>query len=335
MNVGSPSAYGAAYQGLNWGANYIIMTNGGGDTFVSAGSGSTVYIRGGQNNSYQLAINANGTHTMVGHLDMGVYNISNINVATAAGFNLNGNNSFYFASWGGGWYMTDSSYIRATNDKHTWLGGGWYGCNGGISIGWNGINNRGYQADFTGRGYFGGGISIPNGAMLTLIDDNHGLYYTGATPAYSGEASNGPQLRGWGTVWLHTIAGGYGGAYGWDAFLSPNGNWFISPGCGFYNFSSREFKDDIVTIDPYDCLDQVLRWRPVEFDYAMHDGPRHSTGFLSEEMVGVTPTAVNVTGPDNERPGWANAMNYPSLTVQLAGAVQALAAEVKALKEAA
>ena len=62
-----------------------------------------------------------------------------------------GNNSIYFAGYGGGWYMNDSTWIRSTNQKNVWLAGGWYGTDGGISIGRGGATDGSYKCDVAGN----------------------------------------------------------------------------------------------------------------------------------------------------------------------------------------
>jgi hypothetical protein len=36
---------------------------------------------------------------------------------------VNGNNGIYFESWGGGWYMQDTTYVRAYNSKTIYTAG--------------------------------------------------------------------------------------------------------------------------------------------------------------------------------------------------------------------
>lgn len=162
-------------------------------------------------------------------------------------------------------------------------------------------------------------------------DTNHTLQYTSTTPGGSGEASNGPILRGYSSVWLHQAIANK------SLFLAANGNAFLSAGNSWTNFSSRQFKENIEPLDPADLLATVLRWRPVEFDFKDDDeghapGRRHAHGFISEEMVEVTPSVVNVTAPTDDKPNWPNAIDYSNLTVHLTGAVQALAARIEQLE---
>jgi hypothetical protein len=172
-----------------------------------------------------------------------------------------------------------------------------------------------------------GVLTVPQGSQLRLYsttDTNHILFYTAATPPGSGEASNGPQLRGYSSVWLHVQSANK------PLYLSSVGNVFIATGQSYSTMSSIENKENVIPIDPEVCLDQVSRWQPVEFD-VIDDG-HHAEGFIAEEHVKITPSMVNVCGPESKRPGWANAVDYAGGTVRLTGAVQALLRRIEELE---
>jgi hypothetical protein len=194
------------------------------------------------------------------------------------------------------------------------------------NVGWVGLQNSWMQTYGPTWVKFNGGISMngnPIRFYADINDNNHRLQYTNATPPGSGEASNGPALNGYSSVWLSTNTGAH-------FFLASAGSVFLIPSGNYNKFSSREFKDNIIALDPNECLDQVRRWRPVEYD-VIADG-RHTEGFISEDHVAVTPAMVNVCGPESERPGWANAIAYEMATPRLAGAIQALAARIEQLE---
>jgi len=228
-------------------------------------------------------------------------------------FRVRGGTGIYWQDYGGGWYMADATYMRAYNGKTIYTSGGLLidgtstlptiVCNGSMNMG------LGNYIRLAGSG-----------------DNNHRLNYTSATPSGSGEACNGPQLVGYGTVLLNTVTGS-------QFFLASGGSVFINAGKDYNKFSSREFKDNITVLDPDECLDQVTRWRPVEFDL-IADGT-HAEGFIAEDHVAVTPSMVNVCGPDSLRPGWANAIAYEMATPRLAGAIQALVARIEQLERKA
>lgn len=179
-------------------------------------------------------------------------------------------------------------------------------------------------------------ISITGGNSVYLYgtDANQRVYWYNGTPAGSGEAANGPVVHGWSSVWLYQASGNK------SFYLASNGNAFLSAGCTYNVFSSIEFKDNVESLKPELCLDQVLRWRPVEFDFKDDElgyapARRHGDGFIAEEMVKITPSVVNITTEESERPGWANAIDYAGLTPHLAGAIQALFGRIERLEEKA
>lgn len=178
-------------------------------------------------------------------------------------------------------------------------------------------------------------IELYPGSILSLMgqplriyanrdDNNHRIQYTSETPGGSGIAMNGPQMVGYSTAALRTTAGDK-----W-AMLESGGSFFISASGSYLKFSSRELKKNIAALDPDECLDQVRRWQPVAYDLIEDDV--HCEGFIAEDHAAVTPSMVNVCGPDSERPGWANAIAYEMATPRLAGAIQALAARIEQLE---
>ena len=174
--------------------------------------------------------------------------------------------------------------------------------------------------------YPGTNLSMENGIIRLRAygDDNHKLQYYNGVPPGGGEASNGPLLQGYSSVWLHNVSANK------PFFLASSGNVFIATGQSYLTMSSIENKENVIPLDPDDCLDHVARWRPVEFD-ARDDG-HHAEGFIAEDHVQVTPMMVNICGPDSLRPGWANGVDYAGGTVRLAGAVQALLRRVEQLE---
>jgi hypothetical protein len=140
MGIGFSPPYGPGYVSL-WrngdeaAGNYVFLANTT-DTFINCPNGGTLHMR--RNNTDLLTL---GTDNI----------LSNVGVVRAAGNTDIGNNSIYFVSYGGGWYMTDGTWVRSTNDKNVWLGGGWYGTNGGITIGRGGAVDGSYKCDVAGN----------------------------------------------------------------------------------------------------------------------------------------------------------------------------------------
>lgn len=264
----------------------------------------------------------------------------------SSGFGVYGSAYLGFPTYGGGWYMSDATWIRSYGSKNVYCSQ--------ISRGYIqefeyalriAGSSTGIYAQGTGAmDLMGGGSAvarIQSGVLglwsnqvirfYTPDDPNHTLGYSGLTPIGSGEASNGPKLQGYTSVWLYNAVNNK------SFFLSSNGNVFINAGCAYNTFSSVEFKDDIESLDPDDCLDQVRRWRPVEYDYRDDEegfapARRHGEGFIAEELHEVSPALVTVRGEDQERTGWPYAIDYGQTTPRLAGAIQALANRIEQLE---
>lgn len=65
-----------------------------------------------------------------------------------------GNTGWYSDTWGGGWYMQDSSWIRGYNNKSLWMGSGLIGGDGGLTIGYGGAGSP------SGGAIIGGNVGI-------------------------------------------------------------------------------------------------------------------------------------------------------------------------------
>jgi hypothetical protein len=295
---------------INAAADFLTLLGGGGtiklpDTawlrsgnyqFTSATGGSVLFSHNGTN------FDVNGSAYFSGE----VYGGNNF------WFRVRGNTGIHWESWGGGWNMSDATYMRCYGGKTIYTSGNMQ-CDGTATCG--AVNT--------------GTVNVTRGGYIRLsgsADNNHRINHTSGTPAGSGEAMDGPQLVGYLNVLLVTIGGA-------QFMLAQNGNTFINAGRSYTTFSSREHKEHITSLDPDECLDHVRRWRPVEFDLIANG--HHAEGFISEDHVEVTPSMVNVCAPDSERPGWANAVDYAGGTVRLTGAVQALLRRIEALENAA
>ena len=197
------------------------------------------------------------------------------------------------------------------------------------------------QGNLVAEGYAGTVLCVPNYARIRLYtktDSNHELQYVSSTPTGSGEASNGPKLNGYGSVWLHQQVGDK------SIYLASSGNAYVNAGNSWITFSSRDFKRNIKTLDPERALLMVGRWRPVEYDWneGVNAPHPHGFGFIAEEHAEVLPEMCSIYGEsvdglENERvvihrPGWAHGISYGDGVPWLAGAIQALLTRVEALE---
>lgn len=51
---------------------------------------------------------------------------------------ISSTNPLFFQDYGGGWFMQDTSYVRTYNQKSIWTGAGFFGSEGGLSVGYGG-----------------------------------------------------------------------------------------------------------------------------------------------------------------------------------------------------
>ena len=57
----------------------------------------------------------------------------------AGWFYSSGTTGWYNETYGGGWHMADTSWMRTTNEKNVWVGSGLLGADGGLTVGFGGI----------------------------------------------------------------------------------------------------------------------------------------------------------------------------------------------------
>ncbi len=174
---------------------------------------------------------------------------------TATDFNLSGNNSYFFSTWGGGWNMSDTTWIRSTGDKSVWVGGGWFGAQGGMTLGYNGNTSQGYMLDVNG--------SVRTGHLSTLNgykiygngSDGNGWGNKGFISQIGSGVRAGYAMHPGGTAKTLQMAPNDGGVF----FHNEDGSWYADIWCNTVNqASSIRGKTDIAAWPPKSAGSAVM-----------------------------------------------------------------------------
>lgn len=123
--------------------NYgVIARNDGSNFYLLATNSNDQY--GFWNSLRPFGFNlANGRVFIGGFVDDNPYELNVAGNVYASGWlRTRGNNGWYSESWGGGWHMTDNTWIRAYGNKRVWSDNV-IGTNGGLTIGYNGQDPTG------------------------------------------------------------------------------------------------------------------------------------------------------------------------------------------------
>jgi hypothetical protein len=246
-----------------------------------------------------------------------------------------GSEGWYNETYGGGWHMTDSTYVRAYNSKGIHTAG---------NIKLEGSGNQIYL-DTGGSGlYWGSGYSriVDDGDLRICTDDN--LHFnTGCNSSSLG--TERMVLKANGNFGINTTAPGrtldvngtcdianllrvYGGSQirgsestvnytnAQSDYLTNGGNVQVDPpslmfglyvqysirGSGIVVFSDTRIKSNVVDINDTTALDQVRLLKPKYYEYVdkVTRGSSSVIGFLAQDVKEVLPRAVSVA--DGEIP---------------------------------
>jgi Bacterial shufflon protein, N-terminal constant region len=158
INVGTPSAYGGAYGGLNWSnGQYLIMSDGTNSFVTAPGAGATLYLRAGANDGNHSISISSTLVNVTGDLNtQWIYCTGYLVIGNSGGWNERV-----------GWYNNgDNQWVRSLNDKGIYTPGqmqaGNMQCNGDMNISgtWTHVNyldTRGPSGKITSNGSDGNG----------------------------------------------------------------------------------------------------------------------------------------------------------------------------------
>lgn len=243
--------------------------------------------------------------------------------ANGGWFRVSGNQGLYWESWGGGFFMSDPTWIRTYADKNIWTNTGLLGAQGGLTVGFGGGTPPGGGAIVAGL--MGVGTAAPNQRLsvqgsIEIMEAFDNVLVSRSTAQGLSHQMIGTYM-GWdqGAVFL----GGYNvnnpsGSY-------SNANKIVCGGAtgslpihatGFVNVSSQRYKHDIAPLSY--GLEQVKQMNPMSYHYNFEkdeDQKKH-IGLIAEEVVKLVPEAVA------EENGLCLGLDYSSLVPVLINAIQ-------------
>lgn len=176
--------------------------------------------------------------------------------------------------------------------------------NGGrVVVGTRSLTNYGTLSAYTNTGIPAfravGGPSTADGSIVSLVDK------------YSSTNTTSQWFLGF-TISNQATASGV---------ITANG----ASQAAFGSWSDRRLKENIVDLPPQ--LENILKLRPVEFDYIQSEGGGHQISFIAQEFEEVYPDAVG------ERPdGMKTLTGWSKTEARLVKAIQELSAKVTALE---
>lgn len=95
--------------------------------------------------------------------------------------NISSTYALVFSAYGGGWYMQDTSWVRTVNSKNIWVGSGYLGGDGGLTVGYGGNgppSNGGIISGCVGIGTSSPSTKLAVVGGISLSDNNNIVWGT-------------------------------------------------------------------------------------------------------------------------------------------------------------
>ena len=236
-----------------------------------------------------------------------------------------GTNGFYCESYGGGWHMTDSTWIRAYNDKQIYT----------ASTSPDAIHTLG-GINASGRIYSGSYVELHGGLVCAGVGNSGGASGFNVYGSFYGNASHGGIEIG---ASNNVLGIGVHSNDSWYIWWTNSGSIGSSSNKSYifsYNGSSWNFTGSVVASGEVTAYsDARLKSNIHTLDYRGRLIPRHyvkdgkqSIGFIAQEVQALYPELV--LGQDKSRPYLS--LNYNGCTAVLSAQLNHVEDEVTMLK---
>lgn len=236
-----------------------------------------------------------------------------------------GSNGFYCESYGGGWHMTDSTWIRAYNNKQIYT----------ASTSPDAIHTLG-GINASGRIYSGSYVELHGGLVCAGVGNSGGASGFNVYGSFYGNASNGGIEIG---ASDNVLGIGVHSNDSWYIWWTNSGSIGSSSNKSYifsYNGSSWNFTGSVVASGEVTAYsDARLKSNIHTLDYRGRLIPRHyvkdgkqSIGFIAQEVQTLYPELV--LGYDKSRPYLS--LNYNGCTAVLSAQLNHVEDEVTMLK---
>jgi len=208
-----------------------------------------------------------------------------------------GQTGWYSQTYGGGWYMVDTTWLRTYGSKSIYTGTGTIATGAG--------------------GRIGVGDSTPSYPLR--VNDTVSISISGYSRAYNGTGcglSNCFNTSASDGSATFSISGSFAG--------------YITAGTGIIFTSDQRLKNFVGDISPAMALDSVAKLKPLMYTWksAAEKGTKEQAGFFAQDVIGAIPEAVFQYS--DELPDQLN-LDYNTLTTFGLAAIQGLNEKVDAL----